>query len=213
MKHENLDDYIAEFQSLANKAGYTLDEEAMLNVFQDGLPDQLVVNIVRFHHPITWNEWTAATRTQHQEYIFLKDRTKNKERHFGGTKGQWQKAFSCPKDPNAMDIGRTRARATLTDEDKQRLQAVGRCFRCQKQGHISCNCPQRPPARAAEASTSTIATALSTTPTTPALADEQKADAIIAMLGTQSQGVRDVMANKMFEEEEDLPKLEPGSLG
>ena len=41
-------------------------------------------------------------------------------------------------------------------------------------------------------------------PTTPALTDEQKADAIIAMLGTQSQGVRDVMANKMFDEEEDF---------
>ena len=94
MKQENLDDYIAEFQSLANKAGYTLDEEATLNVFQNGLPDQLVVNIIKFHHPITWNEWTTATCLQHQEYIFLKDRTRNKEKCFGGTKGQWQKAFS-----------------------------------------------------------------------------------------------------------------------
>ena len=204
MKQENLDDYIAEFQSLANKAGYTLDEEATLNVFQDGLPDQLIVNIVRFHHPITWNDWTTAACTQHQEYIFLKDRTKNKERRFGGTKGQWQKAFSRPKDPNAMDIGCTRARATLTDEDKQRLQAEGRCFRCQKQGHISRNCPQRPLARANEASTSTIAAASSIPPSTPPLTDEQKADTIIAMLGTQSQGVQDVMANKMFPEEEDF---------
>ena len=94
--------------------------------------------------------------------------------------------------------------ATLTEEDKQRLQNEGRCFHCQKQGHISQNCPQRPPARANEASTSTIATASSTTPPTPALTDKQKADTIIAMLGTQSQGVRDVMANKMFEEEEDF---------
>ena len=75
---------------------------------------------------------------------------------------------------------------------------------CQKQGHISQNCPQRPPAQANEASTSTIATASSTASTTPTLTDEQKADAIIAMLGTQPQGVQDVMANKMFEEEEDF---------
>ena len=191
MKQENLDDYIAEFQSLANKAGYTLDEEATLNVFQDGLPDQLVVNIVGFHHPLTWNEWTAAARLQHQEYIFLKDRTRNKEKHFGGTKGQWKKAFSRPKDPNAMDIGQTRARATLTEEDKQRLQAEGQCFCCQKQGHISRTCPQRHPAHVAEASTSTIATAStpSAMPLTPALTDEQKADPITTMLGTQTQGV------------------------
>ena len=204
MKQENLDDYIAEFQSLANIAGYTLDEEATLNVFQNGLPDQLIVNIIKFHHPITWNEWTAAAHLQHQEYIFLKDRTRQREKRFGGTKGQWQKAFSLPKDPNAMDIGQTRARATLTEEDKQKLQAEGRCFCCQKQGHVLRNCPQRPPACTAEVSTSTIATASSTTSPTPALTDEQKTDAIITMLGTQSQGVRDVMANKMFEEEEDF---------
>ena len=138
MKQENLNDYIAEFQSLANKAGYTLDKEATLNVFQNGLPDPLVVNIIKFHHPATWNEWTTAARVQHQEYVFLKDRMNNRrEKRFRGTKGQWQKAFNCPRDPNAMDIGRTRARATLTEEEKQRLQAEGQCFRCQKQGHIS----------------------------------------------------------------------------
>ena len=126
MKHENLDDYIAEFQSLANKAGYTLDEEATLNVFRNGLPDPLVVNIIKFHHPATWNKWTSATCIQHQEYVFLKDRMNNRrEKFFGGTKGQWQKAFNRPRDPNAMDIGRTRARATLTVEEKQKLQAEG----------------------------------------------------------------------------------------
>ena len=191
MKQENLNDYIGEFQSLANKAGYTLDEEATLNIFQNGLPDLLIVNVIKFHHPVTWDEWTAAACLQHQEYIFLKDRTSKRERRFGGTKGQWQKAFNRPKDPNAMDRGQTRARATLTEEDKQRLQAEGQCFCCQKQGHISHTCPQRHPAHVAEASTSTIATA--STPSamllTPALTDEQKADPITTMLGTQTQGV------------------------
>ena len=78
MKQENLDNYIAEFQSLANKAGYALDEEATLNVFHNGLPIPLVINIVKFHHPVTWDEWTTAACIQHQEYIFLKDRTKKK---------------------------------------------------------------------------------------------------------------------------------------
>ena len=76
MKQENLDDYIAELQSLTNKAGYTLDEEATLNVFQNGLPDQLIVNIIKFHHHVTRDKWTAAACLQHQEYIFLNDRTR-----------------------------------------------------------------------------------------------------------------------------------------
>ena len=36
------------------------------------------------------------------------------------------------------------------------------------------------------------------------LTDKQKADTIIAMLGTQTQGVRDKMADRMFGDEEDF---------
>ena len=112
-------------KALQTKQDITLDEEATLNIFQNGLPDQLIVNIIKFHHHVTRDKWTAAACLQHQEYIFFYDRTRKGEKHFGGTKGQWQNVFSQPKDLNAMDIGRTRARETLTEEDKQRLQAEG----------------------------------------------------------------------------------------
>jgi hypothetical protein len=31
----------------------------------------------------------------------------------------------------------------LTEEMKKKLQAEGRCYHCQKQGHMSCNCPAK----------------------------------------------------------------------
>jgi hypothetical protein len=31
----------------------------------------------------------------------------------------------------------------LTDEEKQKLQDTGRCFRCQKKGHIAKYCPTK----------------------------------------------------------------------
>ncbi|KAI9429110.1 hypothetical protein H4582DRAFT_1827802, partial [Lactarius indigo] len=82
------------------------------------------------------------------------------------------------KDPNAMDIGRTRVRAAMTDDEKKQLQKEGRCFRCRGQGHISRFCPQKPAVTAKTASTSdptpTTAT-ISMTASRP-LSNEEQAD-------------------------------------
>ena len=40
--------------------------------------------------------------------------------------------------------GRTRAREIDTDE-RTELMKAGKCFTCKKQGHLSRDCPQRPP--------------------------------------------------------------------
>src|SRR6266702_1875523 len=117
MKGDDLDGFIAQFANTAKKAGYDLDGEATLDVFQRALPYKLVANCVKFDHPVTWNDWTRAASHHQQEYIFLKERGKGGERRGGATKPQWRNALgNC--NPNAMDIGRTRARAMFTDEEK-----------------------------------------------------------------------------------------------
>jgi len=43
-----------------------------------------------------------------------------------------------------MDVDQpvfTQVRRAFTEEDKQRFKAEGRCFRCDKQGHMACECP------------------------------------------------------------------------
>jgi hypothetical protein len=74
------------------------------------------------------------------------------------SKEQWQQALRPkPKDPNAMEIDRIRARQITTDERTELLKA-GKCFTCRKQGHLSHDCPQRPscPRTNVRASTSQV---------------------------------------------------------
>jgi len=55
MKGDDLDTFISQFQSIAKKAGYNLDEEATLDIFQRGLPYKLVSNCIKFNCYITVN--------------------------------------------------------------------------------------------------------------------------------------------------------------
>ena len=45
-----------------------------------------------------------------------------------------------------MDLtpGHTRARAALTDDERATLRQEGKCFKCQKKGHMSRDCPDHP---------------------------------------------------------------------
>ncbi len=118
MKGDDLDTFIFQFQTITKKAGYDLNREATLDVFQRALPFKLIANCVKFDHPVTWNDWTNTARTHQQEYIFLKERVKGNDRRGGATKFQWKNALTnC--NPNAMDIGHTRARVTYTNNKKQ----------------------------------------------------------------------------------------------
>jgi Zinc knuckle len=43
-----------------------------------------------------------------------------------------------------MDVNTINTWNPLSDKEKQRLMAEGRCFFCKQQGHMSRNCPKKP---------------------------------------------------------------------
>ncbi len=94
-----------------------------------------------------------------------------------------------------MDIGRTRARATFTNEEKRQWIQSGLCFKCNQKGHITCYCPQQG-SRVAEASTSN--TPVVTVQTKGPVSAAQKAQALIATLHAKSEEVRDCFADELF---------------
>ena len=64
------------------------------------------------------------------------------------TAEQWKIAWKGQrsKDPDIMDTTPGCTRARRIDADKRtELMKAGKCFTCKKQGHLSRDCPQRPP--------------------------------------------------------------------
>ncbi len=194
MKGNNLDGFIAQFTTTAKKAGYDLDSEATLDVFQRALPFKLVANCVKFDHPVMWINWTRSAQTHQQEYIFLKERVKGNNQRGGATKFQWRNALNN-WNPNTMDIGRTRAHATFMDKEKQQRIQSGLCFQCNQKGHIARFCPQKH-TRVTEASMSN--TPVVTIQTQGPISAAQKAQALIATLHTESAKVCDCFADELF---------------
>ena len=52
---QGLDNYIATFEWLARLGGYNMDDQAMVDMFIDGLPQQLAINVAKFNAPRTTN--------------------------------------------------------------------------------------------------------------------------------------------------------------
>jgi hypothetical protein len=150
MEHGDLDGYISKFEQLARQASYDLNSSLVLDRFGSKLIPGLYAAIVNGpDEPVMWTNWVCAAQKYQQKYLLvqanlgdrqLKDPVKGQKSH---SKEQWQQALQQKqKDPNAMEIDRVRARQITTDE-RMDLMKAGKCFTCQKQGHLSHNCPQR----------------------------------------------------------------------
>ena len=105
--------------------------------------------------PRTWLDWTRAAQKYQQKYLFIRSALglkvgspDSKGRKKPQTAEQWKAAWNNKRsnNPDAMDTtpGRTRARRINADE-RAELMKAGKCFTCKKQGHLSRDCPQRPP--------------------------------------------------------------------
>ena len=63
MKNEGVDEYIATFTELAQKALYRKDDPAVLEKFKSGLPLELLEPCMHHNDPRSWEAWTKSART------------------------------------------------------------------------------------------------------------------------------------------------------
>jgi hypothetical protein len=162
-----VDTFIAQFETLAHEANFPIDADNTITMFATKLPYKMMQHILLVVKPIGFQNWAAAVRNYHKDNTLVQnvaaigaDGMGRKNKPFnktGFSPQQWAKILNVkmPLDPNAMDTRADRSCSynrnkeargrTSTTEDTQKQRAEGRCFTCNKQGHISCNCPDKTP--------------------------------------------------------------------
>ena len=142
MQGNALDEFIAEFEHLHSEAGWASNDIGTIMQFQHSLNTGLLKAIVQ-HVCLclrTLREWFDAARKQHDIWNELKAAIE--ETKSTGLPTPPRRNMTYTRPLNAMDVNAVRVDA-LTGKEKERLAKEGRCFKCKKQGHISCKCPER----------------------------------------------------------------------
>jgi Retrotransposon gag protein len=153
MKGEDLDTYIATFDHLRKRAGWEPDAQGTILLFRRGLNALLTRAIVNQTHlpPRTLAEWFTAARAQHAAYTenkatltnpFLRNDTRTRWEQTLGRNGGSSGGRQGGGRSNAMDAEVARM-MPLSDEERKKLQAAGRCFFCKAQGHMWRKCPKK----------------------------------------------------------------------
>jgi hypothetical protein len=129
-------------------------------MFKHGIPRGLTYVILqRDQVPHTIGEWQTALRNelQRQELIEATLGPKKggqgfqKNRSFGFVgEGQQERSTKWRRDPNAMDVDAAimgtetkKPDKKLSEGEKKKRQAEGRCYTCGRQGHLSRGCPKK----------------------------------------------------------------------
>ena len=162
----DVDMFVAQFRTLADEAEYPLDDCPTISLFASKLPHKMMEHICLVIKPRDFQGWADAARQFHQDNTAVQDlRNLNSDvpRRFSNNKTgilakQWAQILGVKlliPDKNAMDTRADRTRsyfrnngskgcAGTTKEDPDKQHQEGRCFTCNKQGHLARNCPDKP---------------------------------------------------------------------
>ena len=168
MQGRDIDSYIAMFNHLATKVGYSLQDKGTTNRFKRGLPWLLVVQILNQETPpATLEGWQEAARKEVLRLAqILADlgpnprfNKPNQSKPMPRPHGAPGRGFPPPRQPpppqpyqgpQPMDVDATHLGGALTDEEKRKLRQENKCFYCKIKGHISRNCWKKAANRAAQ---------------------------------------------------------------
>ena len=162
----DVDTFIAQFRSLAEQAQYALDDRPTITLFTSKLPFKMMQHIFLIVKPVNFNGWADVARDYHQGNVALQGIRdisedapgKKTGKKTGFSAKQWAQILGVKLpaiDPNAMDTRADRSRsysrnkgskgrASSTKEDPETQRREGRCFTCNKQGHLARNCLDKP---------------------------------------------------------------------
>src|SRR6267154_4907020 len=153
MQDDDLDMYIARFKHLAQDAGYDLAALATADLFALGLRKKLFdACMFQDNQPETFDEWIIAAKaelTKKARRYAMQESAYQSQPYYGKSykRSNGHRNYVHPNDRTVpMDIDPpvyTYVRPAYTEEDKRLLLTQGRCFNCEKQGHMARECPEK----------------------------------------------------------------------
>jgi hypothetical protein len=170
MAQHEVDIFLAQFESLAHEAQYPLDAAPTLSLLASKLPFHMMNHIYKVNRPQTFTDWATSIRQYHQDNTAVQNLHGLHDEGTQKKPAPQQKGFSPQQlakilgikmptpDANAMDThadinqswnrnkgtrGRVSTTAPATSKDTEKQCAEGRCFTCNRQGHIARDCPNK----------------------------------------------------------------------
>jgi hypothetical protein len=154
MKGDKLDEYIADFSTTIGELGWDFDSEISCHAFREGLATPLAREIIKMEGiPESLTGWIRLAQKYHARWAMSRAFGYQGKREVPGRfKPQSHQTKKKERDPDAMDVDFTQ----LSPDKKEQLMKSGSCFRCEKQGHLSRNCPLKNKSTIREATIETV---------------------------------------------------------